>query len=271
MQLYDAHTHLNQENLFPDWQTHLQAFIAAGGKGLVNIGANADYNQRGLAIAQKSAELFPACWVKAAIGFHPCDVEALGTEWEETLSQLKKEILTHREEVVAIGECGIDLHYDQVGTSLPLQKKVFKAQCELARSLKLPIVIHSRDAFEETLEILEPYPDLKIYFHCWGYTEKELQILLSLFPKLFVGFCGNVSYPKAEGLRASLKTLPKEKLLIETDAPYLAPQGFRGQVNTPEKVKVIGSFIAQFLEREEEQLWKQVEQNFWTLYQGKIN
>lgn len=182
------------------------------------------------------------------------------------LTALKKQLLAHHEEVVAIGECGIDLHYDSEGKTLELQRQVFAAQCELARELDLPLVIHSRAAFEETFEILKAYTDLKIYFHCWGYTEEELQLLLSLFPRLFVGFCGNVSYPKAEELRKSLKTLPLEQLLIETDAPYLAPQGFRGQLNRPQRVKELGSFIAELLEMEEEELWRQIEQNFFSLY-----
>lgn len=179
---------------------------------------------------------------------------------------LKKQILTHPEEVVAIGECGIDLHYDQEGKTLELQRQVFTAQCELARELDLPLVIHSREAFKETFEILKHYMDLKIYFHCWGYTERELQLLLPIFPRLFVGFCGNISYPKAEDLRRSLKALPIERILIETDAPYLAPQGFRGQLNSPQRVKELGSFIAELLEMEEGVLWRQIEQNFFSLY-----
>lgn len=227
MPIYDSHTHLNQEQLFPKRKDLLASFIQAEGKGLVNAGANASYNEKGILIAQESQKLFPDCWVKCCLGFHPCDVEQLEGSPEAALAQLKSQILAHREEVVAIGECGIDLHYDQEGTTLPLQRQIFESQCRLARELNLPIVIHSRDAFDQTFEILKAFSDLKIYFHCRGYGEAELQRLLENFPHLFIGFCGNISYPKAENLRISLKATPKEKILIETDAPYLSPQTFR--------------------------------------------
>ena len=264
---FDAHTHLNQERLFPDWKAHLFDFINQGGRRLINAGANTGYNERGILIAQEAKKLFPNCRVKCAVWFHPCDVEELCSPIEKEIQKLKNQIFQHREEVVAIGECGIDLHFDTEGNILALQKGVFTAQCKLAKEVHLPIVIHSRDAFEETFAVLKEFPELTIYFHCRGYSEKEIQILLATFPKLFIGFCGNTTYPKAEHLRSSLKAVPKEKILIETDAPYLSPQGFRGQTNTPAKLIFTGKFLADLLGMEEEALWQQVEKNFWNLYQ----
>ena len=267
MHIYDAHTHLNQEKLFPKRKELLSSFIHAGGRGLVNAGANASYNEKGILIAKESQKLFPDCWVKCCLGFHPCDVAQVEGSPAEALAQLKNQILAHCEEVVAIGECGIDLHYDQEGTTLLLQKQLFEAQCKLARELNLPIVIHSRDAFDQTFEILKNFSDLKIYFHCRGYGEEELQHLLECFSQLFIGFCGNVSYPKAEALRKSLRASPKEKILIETDAPYLSPQEFRGQENVPERVVQNGEYIAKLLKISQEELWQQVEKNYWELYE----
>ena len=88
-------------------------------------------------------------------------------------------------------------------------------------------MIHSRDAFAETFEIIKHYPDLTFYFHCRGYGPDEINQLLEIFPKIFFGFDGNSSYPKSDHLRASARLLPKEKILIETDAPYLSPEAFR--------------------------------------------
>lgn len=105
---------------------------------------------------------------------------------QKAIQKLKNQILSHQEAIVAIGECGIDLHFDTEEKTLSLQKEVFEAQCELAQKTNLPIVIHSRDAFDETFKILKNYPELTIYFHCRGYTEKEIQILLTTFPKLFI-------------------------------------------------------------------------------------
>lgn len=266
MDIYDSHTHLNQEKLFPRRKELLSSFIQIGGKGIVNAGANTFYNEKGILIAKESKNLFPGCWVKCCLGFHPCDVEQMRWSHEEEIKQLKKQILIHPEEVIAIGECGIDLHYDKEASTLTLQKKIFEKQCELARELHLPIVIHSREAFDQTFEILKNFSDLKIYFHCRGYGEKELLFLFNYFPKLFIGFCGNISYPKAEELRKSIKVTPKEKILIETDAPYLPPQAFRWEENTPERIVQNGQYIAKLLETTEEMLWQQVEQNFWELY-----
>lgn len=264
--LYDSHTHLNHELLFPDWKQHVLDFIKEGGKGLINIWANSDYNTRALSIAEESKKIFPDCRIQCSVGYHPCDVKQIWKPVPEAMQELKQQILNHKESIVAIWECGIDLHYDKKGETLELQEFFLIEQCKLSKELWLPIIIHSRDAFDETLQILKEYPDIKIYFHCWGYDEKEVQILLSLFPHLFIGFCWNITYPKAENLRASVRILPKEKLLIETDAPYLSPQNFRGQTNTPQNIQEIWSYISDLLAIGERELWGQVERNFWNLY-----
>lgn len=100
-------------------------------------------------------------------------------------------------------------------------------QCDLARENQLPIVIHSRDAFQETFDILKNYSDLKIYFHCRSYNKEALEILLSTFPKIWIGYNGILTYPKSHENRESLLATPLNNIVLETDAPYLAPQGFR--------------------------------------------
>lgn len=263
----DAHTHLNHEMLFADWEKYLTTFIAQGGKGLVTAGANAEYNTKALHITNTSQQRFPECFVKCAIGFHPCDLQEI-SEISISMQKLRDQILAHSEVVVAIGECGIDLHYpdsDSV-TTLDKQQEVFNAQCQLARDMNLPLMIHSRDAFEETLEILKAYSDLTLYFHCWGYGEEELKTLLTLFPKLFIGFCWNTTYPKAEALRQSLMILPLENILIETDAPYLTPVPLRGQTNLPEYVTITGNYCADLKGYDQQYFWEQIFENFMRLY-----
>ena len=266
MEFYDSHTHLNHEDLFSDWKILLQSFIEKWGKGLVNAWANQHYNERGLLIAQEAKKLFPDRRVKCCLGFHPCDVVPLTGILDEKIKELKNQIIDHHEEVVAIGECGIDLHYDTEGRTLSLQQKVFEAQCKLARELALPIVIHSRDAFEVTLKILKNYQNLTIYFHCRGYGPAELKELLELFPNLYIGICGNVSYSRAEVLRESIFCIPKDRLLIETDAPYLAPKEFRGKLNMPERVIQIWSFVAWLVGEKEDLFRQQIKQNFFNVY-----
>lgn len=254
----DAHTHLNHPELFKERELHLNAFAQAGGKGLVNIGANAEYNENALTIAELAKKTHPQLWIKASIGIHPCDVENTSLNAEHEIEKLKKLFTLYQEHIVAIGECGIDLYYPGASDFLDFQKEIFIKQCELARELKLPIVIHSRTAFRETVEILQNFKDLKIYFHCWSYGLDELTRLLNEFPQIWIGYTGISTYPKSEENRACLRATPLDQLLLETDAPYLAPQGFRGQINHPTLVKVVGEYASTTLNIDQESLRKQV-------------
>lgn len=146
------------------------------------------------------------------------------------------------------------------------QQKLFVQHCELARELKLPLVVHSRDAFNETFEILKNYTDLTIYFHCRGYGPEEFRMLDAEFRNLYVGFCGNVTYKNAQPLRDTLAIVPHNQLLLETDAPYLAPQAVRGEVNHPANVQYLYDFVAEQLHMTFEVLSQQVEANFFAVY-----
>lgn len=132
--------------------------------------------------------------------------------------------MKNKEHIVAIGECGIDLYYPGASDFLDFQKEIFMKQCELARELKLPIVIHSRVAFDETIEVLQAFKELKIYFHCWSYGVEQLETLLKSFPQIWIGYTGICTYPKSTENKACLQATPLDKILLETDAPYLAPQ-----------------------------------------------
>ena len=267
MNIYDSHTHLNQDTLFPEWKEHISSFIELWGKGLVNAWANESYNTNWLEIAKTCETLFPNFYTKCALGYHPCDTENVKGGLEKGIEDLKNQILENKKYVVAIGECWIDLHYEDA-PCLEEQQQYFKAQCELARELNVPIMIHSRDAFNETFEILKKFTDITVYIHCRGYWKEEIKKMIETFPQLYIGFCWNITYKSAENLRESIKELPLKKLLIETDAPYLSPQGRRWEPNTPKNVKVIGEYIAALLWIPEEKLWEQVEKNFFNLYEN---
>lgn len=126
--------------------------------------------------------------------------------------------------------------------------------------------MHSRDAFDQTLAILKDYTDLTIYFHCWGYGPEEFKMLNAEFRNLYVGFCGNVTYKKAEELRETLKIVSLNQLLLETDAPYLTPQIIRGTDNHPANVKYIYEFVSEYLSLNPDALSQQVEANFHAVY-----
>ena len=167
--LIDAHAHLNLEQLFINWKEYLQAFQDVGGKILINAGAHEDYNRNGIFIAQEAKKLFPDLVVKATIGYHPRDAKDIPREnYHKIIAELEQQYLQHSEDIVAIGEGGIDL-YGSDNPPLADQQELFREQLVLARKLQLPIVIHSRDAFDETVEVLKEFSDLKMYFHCRGY------------------------------------------------------------------------------------------------------
>ncbi|HMT01625.1 MAG TPA: TatD family hydrolase [Candidatus Absconditabacterales bacterium] len=264
---FDSHTHLNDDKLFSQWQSYLGRFIEAGGAGLVNIGLDELHNQRAIEISQQAEQ--KKCLVKATIGYHPseaCFHNITEDNLTEKISDLVKLYNSAPEAIVGIGECGIDLHYESGKETLDIQKKLFSLQCDLAQELNLPIIIHSRDDFQSTRDIIQNYKFLKVYFHCRGYGPEELKKLVDFFPKFWVGFCGNTTYPKAELLRESLKVAPLKCILLETDAPYLAPQEFRGQQNEPALIPSLYRFVAGFLGKSEDELQKIVAENWKGCY-----
>ena len=161
------------------------------------------WNRRAVEIAEKSVALFgTTCSVKATVGGHPSEVSFEKIVDTDAVlvacDDLEKLIIAHDACIVAVGECGIDAHYPGFTHEIAaLQQEFFRAQCLLARKYALPVVIHSRDAFSLTVEVLEEFADLAIYFHCWGYGVAEAKQLLAHFPRLWFGFCGNSTYPKA--------------------------------------------------------------------------
>lgn len=271
MRLYDAHTHLNNEQLFPVLEDCLKRFIEVWWVGLVNVGASDFYNEKGIEIAKN---YFPkeSLLVKASVGLHPevVDTEVNEENMEAKIENLKQMIQDNREFVVGVGECGIDLHQAWSLETLDLQKRLFSLQCDLARELNLPLIVHSRDGFDQTLDVLKEYRDLVVYFHCRWYEADEVERLKvegqRLNWKLFIWFCGNVTYKKADVLRESLKLVPLESLVLETDAPYLSPQVVRWEQNEPANVKYIYEFVAEYLWMDIEKLAQQCEVNFKSLY-----
>ncbi len=249
----DAHTHLNTKDLFENWQDHISEFEKIWWEILINSWADDEYNKNWITIAHEYAQKKinnKGCIVKATIWFHPYEVVCKNItkeNIEQKMTELKNQYLSHKEHIVAIGECGIDTHYPWWVESVLLQQELLKMHCELARELDLPMVIHSRDDFANTVEILKEYKDLKIYIHCRGYWPSEIKIAQEMFSKLWIWFCGNISYKKAQNIRDSLEVLDLDKLLLETDAPYLTPQIIRWETNYPANVRYIYDFVAEQL------------------------
>jgi TatD DNase family protein len=202
---------------------------------IVNVGTDIVESKACIELAQK----FPACY--AVIGLHPTDA-SLKT-WKQDIKTLSSSAYISQEYVIGIGECGIDRYHK--GYDFQLQKAVFQAQIELALQHKLPLIVHSRDAVEETLECLLPYTSessLKGIIHCYSYNLAYAQEFIKY--NFVLGIGGTITYPKNNSLREVVQTIPLEKIVLETDAPFLPPQNIRGHINNPAQIKTIAGYIA---------------------------
>jgi TatD DNase family protein len=218
--MIDSHTHLHLCE--PDDAELVAAADAAGVRRMVTVGTDSESCRAALA----AAEAFPQ--VYAAIGRHPN--AATGFD-DGDLAEL--EALAAHERCVAIGETGLDFY--RKGATEADQRRAFLAQIDLARRLEKPLVIHTRAADDATLEILAEHAGgLRVILHCFSMADRVQECLAQ--PGWWLSFAGNVTYPRSEALRLAAVRVPAERLLIETDAPYLAPQAVRGRPNVPASV-----------------------------------
>jgi TatD DNase family protein len=218
--MIDSHTHLH--SCKPSDAELVEEAYEAGVTRMLTVGTDPVYCRAAL----QAAEDFPQ--VYAAIGLHPNS--ATGFD-DNDLAELYA--LAAHERCVAIGETGLDYYRDYAPADD--QRRAFEAQIELARSVDKPLVIHTRAAEDDTLSILhERAADLKVIMHCFSMPERIEECLGH--PDWWISFAGNITYPKAAELRAAAIRVPAERLLVETDAPYLAPQPIRGKPNSPAHV-----------------------------------
>lgn len=245
--LIDTHCHLNlmvkksfdtplQEN---DYQTAQNIIEQARKKNIskiINVGTNIIESINCIELAKRFSDVY------ASIGIHPNDLTAY---WLTDFIQLKK-LLATEQKIVAIGECGIDLHYPD--SNLARQKDAFKAQIELALEHNLALVIHSRDAAQETLDCLEEFKhnNLRGTMHCFSY---DLEFAMRSIELGFVlGIGGTMTYPKNNTLRQVVQSVGLEHIILETDAPFLPIQSMRGKQNSPVYIQDIAQFIGNMLE-----------------------
>jgi TatD DNase family protein len=251
----DSHTHLA---LCDDAEAELVAAAReAGVTRMLTVGMDAETNPAALAATERHEEVF------AAIGRHPN--EATGFD-EETVVEIAR--LGAHEKVRAIGETGLDFYRDYAGRDD--QRRAFAAQIEIARELDLPIVIHSRDpegSSEATDEIFATLDagagGQPVILHCFSAPQRVADAAERGW---YCSFAGNVTYPSAGALREAAAQVPEDRILVETDAPYLAPQGLRGARNEPANVVVTARLVAEVRGVAYEELERAVEANARTLF-----
>jgi TatD DNase family protein len=226
--LVDSHTHL--EMCDPPDAELVAAALAAGVNRIVTIGIDGASCRAALTAAEEFPQVF------AAIGRHPNS--ATGFD-DADLAELHA--LAAHPKCVAIGETGLDFYRD--GAPRADQERAFRDQIDLARDVGKPLVIHTRDASDETLALLESQAGgVRVILHCFSMAERIEECLAH--DDWWISFAGNVTYPKAEALRTAALRVPAERLLVETDAPFLSPQPVRGRPNQPAHVALTAQALA---------------------------
>jgi len=237
--LVDTHAHLN----FKDYQDNLDQVIERAKKTgvtkIICVSSNVADSEKAIELARKYQGT-----VFAAVGIHPQQTDPENTDsLEEQIKKLRR--LAQEKEVIAIGECGLDYSPAPPGEKdrpKKEQARFFGRQLEIALKLKLPVIVHSRQALHQTIEILKQHmvPKLEGVIHCYSGGKKGIEQVNEI--DFYFGVDGNLTYD--QGLQETFKLIPLEKILLETDCPYLAPEPFRGQSSEPAHVKIIAEFLA---------------------------
>lgn len=257
----DSHCHIDGEQFDADRDEVVQRAKDAGVEAMLNIGTgdpHSDDFHKAVAVAEKYANVY------AAVGVHPHDAKLYDDAAENHLIELVKS----SEKVIAWGEIGLDYYYDHSPRNVQIE--VFRRQITTAKILELPIIIHSRDADDKTVEILTDecsYDGFRGIMHCFGGTPEMAKELMDI--GFLISFAGNVTFKKADNLRDAARVVPLEKLLIETDCPFLTPVPFRGKRNEPSFVVHTAQFLADFYGIEIEVLANRTTRNFLDFF--KLN
>ncbi len=230
--LIETHAHLDSHKFKRDLDQVLQRAKEAGIEYIFNIGAGERSSQESAALAKQYSQIY------ATIGVHPHDANEVTGDTLRLFRELAKE-----EKVRAIGEIGLDYHYDF--SPRDVQQRVFRAQLRLAHELKMPVVIHSREADKDTMEILrqEEVDKLGGIMHCFAGDVKMAEECLRLNLKLAFG--GVITFDNARSTREVIKAIPLEHLLLETDCPYLTPVPHRGKRNEPAYLRLVAEKMAE--------------------------
>lgn len=235
MKYVDSHCHLEFEPLKNEQEAVIERAYKAGVQAMINVGTSIRGSQASIEIANK----YPHIW--ATVGLHPHDAEV---EIDLKFAREQLAEMAKHDKVVAIGEIGLDYFGTESKEVRESQKELFEMQLELATELGKSVVVHTRDAEADTLAILKKYK-LKGVVHCFTGSPEFAQDLLDL--GYYIGFTGFVTFEqeKFNHIRESVKIVPIEKLLIETDAPFLAPEPYRGKTNEPAYVVEVAKKIAE--------------------------
>ncbi len=251
--IFDTHVHYDDPAFDEDRDSLIASLEKSGIGNVVDIGASIDTTRKALELAHKYD------FVYAAVGVHPSEVEELTEDSFELLSEWSED-----GRCVAIGEIGLDYHWPEPGREL--QKKWFRRQLDLARQKQLPVVIHSRDAAKDTVDIMkeEHAEEIGGVVHCFSYTKEIAKECLDM--GFYIGVGGVVTFKNGKKLREVVEITPIEKILLETDCPYLAPEPYRGKRNSSLYLPYVVEEIAKIKNISPEEVIRITENNAKTMY-----
>ncbi len=251
--IFDTHAHYDDEQFDIDRESLLGSMKDAGIGTVVNIGANLESSLKSLELSKKYD------FVYAAVGVHPSDSDELNDENIEKLRNISLD-----EKCVAIGEIGLDYYWPV--PEHDIQKKWFRRQLNLAREVKKPVVIHSRDAAQDTIEILkdENAGEIGGVVHCFSYSKEIAGVCLDM--GFFIGIGGVVTFKNGKKLKEVALNTPLDRILLETDCPYLAPEPNRGKRNSSLNLPYVVKALSEIKGVSEEEIIRVTEENARRMY-----
>ena len=256
--LIDSHAHLDMPHFDADRDAVIARAREAGVTAILTLGVDGPSSQRAVALAQQSEGVF------AAVGIHPHEAKHATPEVYKVLMGLARE--RERNHIIAWGEIGLDYHYDH--SPRDVQQREFRRQIRMAREVDLPVCIHSREAHDDVLAILdeERAIDAGVVMHCFSGDEQVARRCLEL--GFYISFAGPITFTNARKLPSVVPLVPDNRLLIETDSPYLSPHPWRGREhrNEPARVAIIAARLAEIRGTSVEAVGQAATDNFHTLF-----
>ena len=229
--LFDTHAHLDDRAFDCDREELLAGLAARGTSMVMNPGCSLDSSKNAVALANA----YP--WIYAAVGSHP-DV---ADEVNDAVLERYRRLAAENPKVKAIGEIGIDYHYEDIPRELQL--KAFRMQMALARQLGLPVIVHEREAHEDGMKVVKEFPEVTGVFHCYSGSAEMARQLVDL--GWYIGFTGVLTFKNARKAIETAQSIPLERIVLETDCPYMAPVPFRGKRNDPGYLCYMAEKLAQ--------------------------
>ena len=249
--LFDTHAHLDDRAFDQDREQMISGLPEKGIGLVMNPGCSLESSKNTIRLAEQ----YP--FVYAAVGSHP---DAADEVTDSVIDRYRT--LCRHEKVKAIGEIGIDYHYEDIPRDL--QKKAFRMQLELAREVKLPVIVHERDAHEDGLAIVKEFKDVTGVFHCFSGSAELARQLVDL--GWYIGFTGVLTFKNARRAIEAAQAIPLDRIVLETDCPYMAPEPFRGRRNDPGYLFRMAEKLAQIRGLDLEQIHAITTENGKKLY-----